>query len=109
MTVLKQLFALIQRESIFKILYGTGMQWFVSLWNSVKVSEADDVVNSGLDARTHRYEIAVGLMCGSQPSIEVAEIGVKVLDWADEEPLIAYIYTLFLERVCKVFSKEERV
>ena len=108
-TVLKQMFALIQKDSIFKILYGTGMQWFVSLWNNVKVSEADDVFNSGLDARTHRYEIAVGLIFGSQPGIEVAEIGVKVLDWADEEPLIAYIYILFLERVCRIYSREERV
>lgn len=108
-TVLKQMFALIQKDSVFKILYGTGMQWFVSLWNNVKVSEADDVFNSGLDARTHRYEIAVGLIFGSQPGIEVAEIGVKVLDWADEEPLIAHIYILFFERVCKIYSREERV
>ena len=75
----------------------------------MKVSEADEVFNSGLDARTHRYEIAVGLICGSQPSVEVAEIGVRVLDWADEEPLIAYLFILFLERVCTISSSEERV
>lgn len=63
--MIKKMFELVPQEKLIKILYGTGMQWFVSLWNNPRVSEADDVYKSGLDARTYRYEIAVGLLSGS--------------------------------------------
>jgi hypothetical protein len=89
-----------EREILFSILFGPGMQWFVGLWNSAKTEE--EIIMGDVDTRTYRYEIATALLFGSQPSLEAAEIAIKVLDWADEEPLIAYLYILYLEKVCEL-------
>lgn len=67
------------------------------------------MVNSGLDARTFRYELAVGLLCGSNPSVEIAELSSKVLDWCDQEPFIAYLYSNYVEKVCKIYHKEPKL
>lgn len=72
------------------------MQWFVQIWNSTVVSQEDSAV---LGADGYRYEVAVALMSTEKRSFEVAEIALKVLDWNDNEPFIAYYLLLYIDRV----------
>ena len=32
--------------------------------------------------------------------MEVAEIAIKVLDWTDAEPFIAFLYIVYIEKLC---------
>ena len=37
--------------------------------------------------------------------MEVAEIAIKVLDWTDAEPFIAFLYIVYIEKLCLFTEK----
>ena len=44
--------------------------------------------------------MAAALLTGTYNNLEVAEIAIKVLDWTDAEPFIAYLYIVYIENLC---------
>ena len=50
--------------------------------------------------------MAASLLTGTKNNLEVAEIAIKVLDWTDTEPFIAYLYIIYIERICHSMKVE---
>ncbi len=74
------------------------MQWFAQIWNTTELDKSETAVKN---AQTYRYEVAAALLTGTQNNLEVAEIAIKVLDWTDAEPFIAFLYIAYIEKLCQ--------
>lgn len=83
------------------------MQWFVQIWNSLDIVQADAAVS---DAANYRYEVAQSMMLApTTQSVEIAEILLKVFDWTDRDEFSAYLLLVYIERLTLKDVTSERV